>query len=69
MDDYDIHLQYHPEKVNIVPDALSRKPKTCMAMPIIQQKELFEEMRQMDVMMIRRPKAPGEFESTPRGGE
>ena len=27
MADYDIDLQYHPDKVNIGPDALSRKPK------------------------------------------
>ena len=26
MEDYDINLQYHPGKVNIVPDALSRLP-------------------------------------------
>ena len=25
MTDYDIDLQYHPEKINVVPDALSRK--------------------------------------------
>jgi len=31
MVDYDIDLQYHPGKVNVVPDAVSRKPEACMA--------------------------------------
>ena len=54
MADHDIDLQYHPEKINVVPDVLSRKPKASMAMQIIQHKELFKEMRQLDLMMIRR---------------
>ena len=54
MTDYDIDLQYHPRKINVVPDALSRKPEASMAMQIIQQKELFEEMKRMDLMVIRR---------------
>ena len=45
MDDYDIDLQYHPRKINVVPDVLSRKPEASMTMQITQQKELFEEMR------------------------
>ena len=44
MADY-VDLQYHPGKVNVVPDALSRKPGICMVMQITQQKELLEEMR------------------------
>jgi len=32
MADYDIDLQYHPEKVNVVPNALSRMPEASMAM-------------------------------------
>jgi len=32
MADYDIDLQYHSGKVNAVPDALNRKPGTCMVM-------------------------------------
>ena len=47
---YDIDLQYHPENVNVVPDALNRKPEACMAMQITQQKELFEEMRRIDLI-------------------
>jgi len=58
MADYDIDLQYRPEKVNVVPDALSRKPKACMVMWITQKKELFKEMRWMDLMVMQRIKTP-----------
>ena len=36
MVNYDIDLQYHPRKINVVHDALSRKPKASMAMQITQ---------------------------------
>jgi len=42
----------------VVPDALSRKPGACMAMQITYQKELLEEMRWMDLMVIQRAKTP-----------
>ena len=58
MVDYDIDLQYHPKKINIVPDALSKNPKVSMAMQITQQKELFEEKRRMDLVVIRRTISP-----------
>jgi len=58
---YDIDLQYHPENVNVVPDALNRKPEACMAMQITQQKELFEEMRRMDLMVMQRIEWPCRF--------
>ena len=61
MVDYDIDLQYHPEKINVVPDALTRKLKASMAMQITQQKELFKEIRQMDLMVIQRAIAPGQL--------
>jgi len=61
MADYDIDLQYHLEKINVVPDVLSRKPEASMAMQITQQKELFEEMRWMDLMVIRRAISPGKL--------
>ena len=37
MADYDIDLQYHPGKMNVVPDALSRKPSFML---LTQQKEM-----------------------------
>ena len=30
MADYDIDLKYHPDNINVVPDALSRTPETNM---------------------------------------
>jgi len=48
---YDIDLQYHPRKINVLPNALSRKSEASMAMQITQQKELFEEMRRMDLLV------------------
>jgi len=40
---------------------LSRKPEAYMAMQITEQKELFEEMRQMDLTVIRRATALGQL--------
>jgi len=51
MADYDIDLQYHPGKVNVVLDALSRKPGAFMVMLITQQKGLLEELRRMELMV------------------
>ena len=51
MADYDIDLQYHHGKINIVPYALSRKSEASMAMQITQHKELFKEMRRMELMV------------------
>ena len=48
MADYDIDLQYHPGKVNVVPDALSRRPAANMVMLLTQQEELLKEMRRLD---------------------
>ena len=59
--DYDIDLQYHPKKINVVPDTLSRKSEASMAIQITQQKELFEEKRRMDLMLIRRAIALGQL--------
>jgi len=36
MADYDIDLQYHLVKINVVPDILSRKPEASMTMQITQ---------------------------------
>ena len=54
MADYDIDLQYHPEKINVVLDALSRRPETNMVVLLTQQEELLKEMRRLDLMVIRR---------------
>ena len=61
VDGHDIDLQYHPGKINVVPDALSRKLEAFMAMQITQQNELFEVIRRTDLMMIRRAIAPDQL--------
>ena len=54
MADFDIDLQYHPGKANVVPDALSRKPGVFKAVQITRQKELLKEMMQLDLMIVQR---------------
>jgi len=61
MADYDIDPQYHPGKINVVPDTLSRKSEASMTMQITQQKELLEEMRRMDLMVKRRAISLGQL--------
>jgi len=53
MADYDIDLQYHPGKVNTVPDALSRKPENRMLVQITQQKELIQDIIRLDLMLVQ----------------
>ena len=38
MADYDVNLQYYPNKINVVPDAQSRKPEDNMLIQLTQQK-------------------------------
>jgi hypothetical protein len=54
MADFDIDLQYHPGKANVVPDTLSRKPGVFKAIQITRQKELLKEMMQLDLMIVQR---------------
>ena len=51
MADYDIDLQYHPCKVNVVLNALSRRPEANMVVQLTQQEELLKEMRRLDLMV------------------
>ena len=51
----DLDLQCHPEKVNVAPDALSRKPSFMM---MTQQKEMQEEIFRLDLEII----LPGDIE-------
>ena len=52
MADYDIDLQYHPGKANVVPDTLSMKPQVYMTVQLTRQKELLKEMMQLDLMVV-----------------
>lgn len=49
MADYDIDLQYHPDKVNIILDTLTRRP---MTMYLTQQKDLAEDMMSLGLKVI-----------------
>jgi len=49
MADYNLDLQYYPGKVNVVPDALSRKPSFMM---MTQQKEMQGEIIRLDLEII-----------------
>ena len=52
--DYDVDLQYHPGKLNVVSDALSRVPGEYEALQLTQQKELLREIMRLDLMVVRR---------------
>ena len=49
MADYNLDLKCHPEKVNVVPNALSRKPSFMM---MTQQKEMQGEIIRLDLEII-----------------
>jgi len=53
MVDYDIELQYHPVKVNTVPDSLSRKPEYKVLVQLTQQKELLRQIIKLDLMLVQ----------------
>ena len=53
MTDNDIDLQYHPGKVNVVPDALSRRPEMNKIIELTQQKKLLKEIIKLDLMIIQ----------------
>ena len=61
MADYDIDLQYHPGKVNVVPDALSRKQESYMIVQLTQQKDIFREIIRLDLIVIRRASTSGQL--------
>ena len=49
MKDYDITIQYHPRKANVVADALSRKFGGSMAALITRQTRLLRDLEEMQV--------------------
>jgi len=61
MTDYDINLQYYPDKVNVVPDALSRKSKNNMLIQLTHQKELLREIIKLDLMIIQGTSESGQI--------
>lgn len=45
--DYNLTLLYHPNKANVVVDALSRKSTVSLVCLITQQKRLLEDMEEL----------------------
>ena len=49
---YDLEILYHPGKVNVVADALSRKRSYGIVVILTSQKPLLDELRKLDVEVI-----------------
>ncbi|KAK8921572.1 hypothetical protein KSP39_PZI020017 [Platanthera zijinensis] len=53
--DYDVDIKYHPDKANVVADALSRKNVTSMIVPITEQKELLQDLQKLELLRVSLP--------------
>ena len=51
INDYDLHIQYHEEKANIVVDALSRKPSHSMNALVVHE-ELCRDMQRLSLEIL-----------------
>ncbi|KAK8951418.1 hypothetical protein KSP39_PZI003909 [Platanthera zijinensis] len=52
LSDYDVDIQYHPGKANVVANALSRRG-SCFSL-LTQQKELIRELERLDIVVVPR---------------
>ena len=50
--DYDLGILYHPRKVNVVADTLSRKKQVDVAAMITSRREIVEDLQRMDVEAV-----------------
>ena len=50
--DYDLSIQYHPKKANVVVDALSRKAYYHYMMTLNRRPELAQEIRLLNLQII-----------------
>jgi hypothetical protein len=63
--DYDLEIQYHPRKANVVADALSRKGQVNYITTHLMSQELCSEMEQLNLGMLNNVEATVmEVEST-----
>ena len=51
--DYELEINYHPVKANVVADALSRKNQTTMAYTITTQKRLLRDLEMLGIEVIK----------------
>ena len=51
MEDYDFDLQYHPGKVNVVVDALSRKSLSTLASIAIHEWQMLQDIGEYDLLL------------------
>ena len=51
--DYDLDIQYHPEKANQVADALSRKSQASVNCLLTTQKELLRNLEKLEIEVCR----------------
>ena len=51
MEDYDLDLQYHPEKGNVMADALSRKSLCTLASISIHEWQMLQDVGEYDLLL------------------
>ena len=50
--DYDCSINYHPSKVNVVADALSRKPSSFSTVLLTTRKEIIRDRERMEIEVV-----------------
>ena len=51
--DYDYSINYHPSKANVVANALSQKPSSCLTALLTTQKEIIDDLERMEVEIVK----------------